>query len=251
MSSHPQDPQLPVDIRPITNLSSDDPDFWDLDSHTSDPGMDFQEKDDLENKSGAEKLDSETKAKKSDKSAIEKVTSIICYLTIIALFGYLAYYASKQHNFNTAKGYETNVPVSGEYASIQSIETWWKKPTGNQAQYGVTLIPVAKITLSDSSTSGKIRGIFFTSANPIISKEASRSGDSANLEFKNGKFTKSGSNEITIYGTDGFRESAHFIHYRSQIDERWTIQLSESAPNQHSNDQFKYLAKAPIEPLSK
>lgn len=252
MSSHPLDPKPPVDIRLNTDLSTDDADFWDLDNHISNLDDDNLEMDDeVDHDSEAEKPKSGVLDKKNKRSALEVICSVLCYSVIIALFCYLGYYASKQHNFNTAKAYETNVPVTGEYASIASIETWWEKPTGNSAKYGVILVPKAKITLNEDSVSGEIRAVFYTSANATINKKATRSGDSANLEFRNGKFTKSGTNEITISGTDGFIENAHILHYGSQIEERWTIELRESAPNQTSTEHFKYLAKAPIEPLSK
>jgi len=191
-----------------------------------------------------------TEDKKSRRSPIELISSLICYLAIIALFTYLVKYVSQQHDFNTEPSYATNVPVSGEFASIASVETWWEKPAPNKAKYGVVLVPVAKITLGDDAKSGRIRSLFFNPANEHLNREAERKGDAITTEFSNGKFLETGTNEITIYATDGYEELAHFNFYRGQTENRWTIEIRETGEDQTSTE-FKYLAKAPIEPTSK
>ena len=189
---------------------------------------------------------------KSRRSPLEWISSILCYVGIIALFAYLLNYASKQHNFDTDPSYTSNVPVSGEYASIANVETWWEKPTtSGSAKYGVILVPVAKITLSDDSKSGVIRSIFYNPENEDTKRAAVRKGDAITKEFSNGKFVETGTNEITIYATDGFEEEAHYNFYRSQVEERWTIQIREAEGNQVSTAEFKDLAKAPIEAILK
>ena len=198
------------------------------------------------------KVDSGEPDLKDRRTPFELVSTLICYLGIVALFAYLINYASKQHDFDTEPSFATNVPVSGEFASIVNIEAWWEKPSNTtKVKYGVILIPVAKITLGDDAKSGSIRTFFFNPANELIDREAVRKGDSITSEFRDGKFLETGTNEITIYATDGFEEEAHYNYYRSQDDERWTIQIREAGSNQTSTNDFKYLAQAPIEPVTK
>ena len=188
---------------------------------------------------------------KSRITPIEIISSIICYIGIIALFAYLVDYASKQHNFDTDPPFTTDIPASGEFASIASVETWWEKPEIGKAQYGTILVPVAKITLAEDSKSGAIRSIFFNPQNEYLNREATRKGDAISSEFRNGKFLESGTNELTVYATDGYEEEAHFNFYCSQNEERWTIEIRESKENKATTNEFKYLAKAPIEPIRK
>ena len=181
------------------------------------------------------------------RSSIETLASIFCYIVILGIFAYLINYASHQHNFDSESSYESNIPINGQYANIEKIETFWSKPEG---KYRLALVPAATITLSNKSGSGIIRSAFFGSEKNAQGNPKPK-GDAFSYEFRQGKFNSSGTNQITIHGTDGFKELAHFIYYRSQTEKRWTIELKE-APSILTNDNsFQPLGNVPIEPLRK
>ncbi len=187
---------------------------------------------------------------KDEKSPAEKIATLACYLAIVALFTYLIMYASNQHDFSTAMGYEANTPVDGDYASVEKIETWWSKPAGNNTKFGVILVPSATITLGENSKSGVTRSVFYSYEEGLIG-ELRPKGDPFTHEFKDGKFLESGTNQITIHGTDGYSELAHFMYYRSQDENRWTVDVKEAPSTQTDINSFKSLAQAPIEPIRK
>jgi hypothetical protein len=191
-----------------------------------------------------------TQNTKTDKTPAEKIATLACYLAIVGIFTYLIIYVSKQHNFDTSKVYATNTPVRGDYANVESIETWWSKPAGKNTKFGVILVPSATITLGLGSKSGVIRSVFYSSEEGLLGKLKPK-GDPFTHQFDDGKFIITGTNQITIYGTDGYDEIAHFAFYRSQDEKRWAIEVKE-APSVRSNvNSFKSLANAPIEPIKK
>ena len=187
---------------------------------------------------------------RTPKSPTEKIATLACYILIIGVFAYLIHYSSKQHNFDTTKSYEANTPVDGANASIETIETCWSKPVGNNTKYGVILVPSATITLGSNSTSGVIRSVFYSSEEGLLDNLKPK-GDPFTHQFRNGKFLSSGTNQVTVYGTDGFTEISNFMFYRSQDKERWTVEIKEAPSIQTEINSFKYLAQAPIEPLRK
>jgi len=180
------------------------------------------------------------------KSALEKIATLICYLLILGVFTYLIYYTSNQHDFNTVKSYESNVPSDGEYANIEKIETWWEEPSSNNTKFGIVLVPSATITLGPNSKSGVIRSVFYSDEEGLQGKFRPK-GDPFTNEFKDGKFLETGTNQVTIYGTDGFKEMAHFMFYKSQDETRWTIDVKEAPSAQTDLTGFNSLALAPIE----
>lgn len=196
--------------------------------------------------------DEETKKQKEpyQKSSLENIAIRFCYISIVAVFTYLIIYASKQHNFDPSKPYASNTPAKGEYASVESIETWWSEPAGKNAKLGVLLVPSATITLSSDSKSGVIRSVFFSYEESLLGQLKPK-GDPLTHEFIDGKFLESGTNQITIYCTDGYEDLAHYAFYRSQDEKRWTIEVREAPSIQTSVDGFKPLANAPIEPIQK
>jgi|GEM_PF-2466756 len=190
------------------------------------------------------------KKPKDYKSPVEKIATLACYLAIFGIFTYLIIYASRQHDFDTTKTYETNTPAKGDYANVAEIETWWSKPVGNNTKFGVILVPSATITLDPDSKSGVIRSVFYSSEEGLLGKLRPK-GDPYTHVFVDGKFLESGTDQITIYGTDGYDELAHFIFYRSQDENRWTIEVKEAPSTQTEINSFKPVAHAPIDPIRK
>ncbi|MFT5905779.1 MAG: hypothetical protein ACI9E1_001381 [Cryomorphaceae bacterium] len=187
---------------------------------------------------------------KGRKTPVEKIATLACYLAIVGIFTYLIIYASKQHDFDITKGYETNTPVKGDYANIEKIETWWSKPVGNNTRFGVALVPSATIILNPDSKSGVLRSVFYSSEEGLLGKLRAK-GDPFTNEFEDGKFRETGTNQITIHGTDGFKELAHYAFYKSQDEKRWTVETKEAPSSQTEINSFKSLANAPIEPTRK
>jgi hypothetical protein len=193
----------------------------------------------------------ETAAKlRESRTSVEKIATLACYLAILGVFSYLIIYASEQHNFDTTKGYESNTPVKGDYANVEKIETWWSKPVGNNAKFGILFVPSATITLDSSSGSGVIRSVFYSYEEGLLGKLRPK-GDPFTHEFVNGKFLESGNNQITIHGTDGFEKLSSFLFYRSQDENRWTVEVREAPSTQNEVNSFLPLANAPIDPIRK
>jgi hypothetical protein len=193
----------------------------------------------------------ETVAKiRESRTSVEKIATLACYLAILGVFSYLIIYASEQHNFDTTKGYQSNTPVKGDYANVEKIETWWSKPVGNNAKFGILFVPSATITLDSSSGSGVIRSVFYSYEEGLLGKLRPK-GDPFTHEFVNGKFLESGNNQITIHGTDGFEKLSSFLFYRSQDENRWTVEVREAPSTQNEVNSFLPLANAPIDPIRK
>jgi hypothetical protein len=95
-----------------------------------------------------------------------------------------------------------------------------------------------------------IRSVFYSYEEGLLGKLRPK-GDPFTHEFVNGKFLESESNQITIYGTDGFEKLASFLFYRSQDENRWTVEVSEARYIQDEVNSFLPLASAPIEPIRK
>lgn len=187
---------------------------------------------------------------KADRSATEKIASIFCYLAILGVFGYLVHYASEQHDFDTSKSYAANTPVKGENADIENIETWWSEPVSNNTKFGVVLVPSATITLGPDSDSGVIRSVFY-SYEEGLQGQLRPKGDPFTHEFRDGKFSATRTNQITIYGTDGFTDMSHYIFYRGQDEKRWLVDVKEAPSSQTQVNNFSFLAQAPVEPIRK
>ncbi len=208
------------------------------------------EQDGTESIKGSRKPKFAPRNAKEPRTPAEKIATVACYLAIVGVFTYLIIYASKQHDFDNTKGYETNTPAKGDYANVEQIETWWSKPDGNNTKFGVVLVPSATITLDSNSKSGVIRSVFYSSEEGLLGKLRAK-GDPFTHEFTDGKFIESGTNQVTIYGTDGYEELAHFAFYKSQDEKRWTLEVKEAPSIKTDVNSFKSLANAPIEPIRK
>jgi hypothetical protein len=235
---------LPSDTNHNNDASLENP------SANKDTGIEETDIEETDNFNGAPTPQSAKRKAKFDKSPVEKMATVFCYLAIVGVFTYLIIYASKQHNFDTSKSYEANTPASGDYATIESVETWWSEPVGNNTKFGVVLVPSATITLGSDSKSGVIRSVFY-SYEEGLNGQLRPKGDPLTHEFVDGRFLETDSNQITVHSTDGYRELAHFLFYRSQDEKRWTIEVKEASSSQTQPDGFKPLAIAPIEPVRK
>jgi len=204
----------------------------------------------IKNSTATDSVPARRSKAKSPLSKLEKISTLACILGILGVFIYLIIYASDQHNFDTSMPYEANTPAMGEFAEIESIETWWAEPIDSNTKFRAALVPCATITLGENATSGAILSVFYSNEEGLLEKLRPK-GDPFTHEFVSGKFLETGTNQITIYGTDGLPKLAHFHYYRMQDQERWIIEVKEAQSLQRGIDNFKPLAKASIDPLRK
>jgi len=116
-------------------------------------------------------------------------------------------------------------PIKGEKITIENIETWWREPVrdGDTPDVGVVidakLIPCAKIKLV-ASGSTTLQVSFRDGEDKLI-------GDTTNLTVEDGKFEQSGSNEIDVHATSGFRNPARMNAYVNTDIAAWSVVIVE------------------------
>ncbi len=181
---------------------------------------------------------------------IEKIMMTLCFVGILAFGAYFISYFYDKFEIETEKEWASNIPNKGEYASIDKVETWWTVPQISNTKFEVKLVPAATITLSNDSKTGILRAIFFSYEENIRGDKRAK-GDPFPLPFVDGKFIATGSNSITIYGTDGYTDLSSFEYYRTQDEDRWTISIREAEAGETEANNFEELGHAPIEPIRK
>jgi hypothetical protein len=118
-------------------------------------------------------------------------------------------------------------PIKGEKITIETVETWWREPVreGDDPDVGVVidakLIPCAKIKLV-ASGSASLQVSFRDGEDKLI-------GDTMNLTVEDGKFGQSGSDEIDVHATSGFRNPARFNAYVNADIAAWSVVIVEDS----------------------
>lgn len=249
------DLQPEVDIDPLTHLHEDIDHHSEIEAITQTPETQVTNQtprpDDTLTENEVSDTESSaapqpTNKEKVPTSAFEKLSLVIVAIILVALAAGFLNYINNHCDVQTEDSYATNIPVEGQFASIESITTAWMKKTDDQK--AELLLPSATITLdSSNSQSGALRVLFFS-----LEKNADGSykaaGDSATLSFTNGKFSN-GSSTITVKGTAGIESMAELLGYRDQDEERWTIEIREAGSSSAAANDFIKLGHAPIDPL--
>lgn len=188
----------------------------------------------------------------NSKTPTEKIAIAAVMGLILLLGGMLVYTVSEKFEFPVSASDDRNDEVSGEFASIDGIETWWGKPdrSSTKVSEDIRLVPAAKITLADGSKSGVIR-IVFKSFELNALDELTSKGDTITKTFTNGKFDETGESSIIVSCSDGFSDESKFLFYRNQDEERWRVEVKEAASLQIKARDYKDLAHAPIDPIRK
>lgn len=272
-----------ADEKPYPTPESEDESFWDLDSQGVDdilsenaeeareshshaeeaplaehpaemstfPDLSNEEEqgdEDPEQQDSAAPLEPVPTAPKEKVSAGERMAQLIVLLGLLGVAVWLVTYLMTHFDTSEKRDYIANTPVEGEHASITKIDSWWQAPSSSAATLSSKLVPAAEIHLDPSSTkSGSLRVVFY-SMEKNVDGSAKSAGDSITLTFENGKFTN-GSSAIKVVGTDGMAEMGDFYAYRNQDEKRWTIEVREATGDNALANDYKPLAKAPIEPL--
>ncbi|GAA5482985.1 hypothetical protein [Haloferula sargassicola] len=137
-----------------------------------------------------------------------------------------------------------DLPAKGEYARIDEVDTYWRKPVreGDQvdaATAEAAYIPVVLVTLHEQG-SGTLRVLFRDSDGDFV-------GDAISRSFRDGVFEKTGSATAEFAATDGFHEVADFNGYRVGED-RWQAEIFEGPSENASGKSFKSLLVTPLFP---
>lgn len=140
-----------------------------------------------------------------------------------------------------------DLPAEGKYATIDEVDTYWRKPVregedADAATAGVLYIPIVSVTL-DEGGSGVLRILFRDENGEFV-------GDAISRRFANGSFTESGSETADFAATDGFREISEFNGYRVGT-ERWTAEIYEGPSADASGSEFKQLVTTPLFPKTR
>ncbi len=183
-------------------------------------------------------------AQKSGLSIVEKIalsTLAIAFLGL-AIWGYS--FLRKQNKLADDTP-ELKFPIKGEYTTISSLDTFWKKnqdlpDTNSQA----IAVPAVNISISESrSDSGAMRIYFRNSDKENV-------GDPLTIPINNGQFSN-GEKSIEITATDGFSYEGAFNAHVIDRTLLWRVQILESATLNGRSDDFKKIIETIVEPIKK
>lgn len=137
---------------------------------------------------------------------------------------------------------QPDFPAEGEFVTITTAETYWRKPIrdGDRpdvARIETQFIPVLNINIDDSET-GIIRVIFRNEQGDFV-------GDSISQSFANGVFDSNANPATEFPATDGFASSGAFNGYRVGED-RWTVEVFEGPSTDAPGSEFNLLFTAPV-----
>jgi len=160
----------------------------------------------------------------------EKAAIGVFFLTILGLGSWAVANYFAQAPEITLLTVTEDFPAKGNHITVEETETWWRKPIreGENADRGIqlsaNLVPCARIRISGDSN-GTIRYAFRDDDEQI-------KGDSPTLHVNNGKFEKSGSNEILVTCSGGFSDALLIHPYVEGDIMPWTLQIFEAGPGQ-------------------
>lgn len=132
---------------------------------------------------------------------------------------------------------ELDMPIKGKLVTVNSMETYWRKPktTGENADIvrrDVVLIPCIRLKLNGSSAA--IRVFFRDEQKALIGDNISQS--------------VSGSTNLELSATDGFKDLGLHAAYRAGDSGNWTIQVLEGPSRDAPMEEFKTLFETDISP---
>ena len=142
--------------------------------------------------------------------------------------------------------FDQDFPIEGKIVSVAEIETYWRKPVrkgvnADRVKLNARLIPCARVRL----TGGGDAALIFS----FRDSEKKLIGDSISLAVVNGKFTRSGTEEIFINSTAGFTDFADINSLINGDVPPWSLLLTEGEPGQTPSfkDKDKQLAVVRLE----
>ncbi|MCP5534717.1 MAG: hypothetical protein H7A51_00610 [Akkermansiaceae bacterium] len=147
----------------------------------------------------------------------------------------------KQKNNDATLAETLDLPIAGEYATVSGFVTYWKAPGDTPGiKLGAVVVPAARITLGDGSSSGTLR-IYFSDA----SKNSI--GDPITINFKDGKFAD-GTDTIEVSASDGFHLKGDFHAYQMDRSLAWDVEVLEAENSMASRANFKRLFNTKVAP---
>lgn len=159
-------------------------------------------------------------------STFEKVSLALTIALLIGVFAWgisIFYRDAPEGELVT---FDEDFPIQGENATIESVDTWWRKPvrSGDNPDLGVVidinLIPCARIKISgEGSTTLQIS---------FRDGEENLIGDTINLVVNGGKFERSGSDEVVVNSTSGFTNPSRLNAYANEDVAPWSLSITES-----------------------
>ncbi|GAA5494151.1 hypothetical protein Rhal01_00309 [Rubritalea halochordaticola] len=251
-----------ADEKPTPSTESEDESFWDIDSQGVDdiiseasepssssthaPQAEVAESTSPQPKAAAAQAPASQPSKpKTPTSAVERIFQVTVFLILIATGYWFFGQISTQFDTSDQREYSANTPATGNFASIDHIDSWWQEPASAFSREENALVPAAEIHLDPSSSkSGTLRIVFYSMEKNSDGTPKS-AGDSITVNFTDGKFSN-GTSSYTAIGTAGLSLMGDFYAYRNQDETRWTVEVREAPAGTQSNKDFKDLAKAPI-----
>ena len=179
-------------------------------------------------------------------STVEKISLIAVIACLVGAFAWgISFFYRDAPEGELVKFIE-DFPIKGEDVTIETVETWWRKPvrSGDKTDVGVVidsnLIPCARIKLSEGGST-TLQVSFRDGDQNLI-------GDTINLSVVNGKFSRNDSDEIVVRSTSGFNNPSRIHAYANEDFAPWSLVIIESHDIDSDSDP---LVKARISASSK
>ena len=182
-------------------------------------------------------------------STVEKISLIAVIACLVGAFAWgISFFYRDAPEGELVKFIE-DFPIKGEDVTIETVETWWRKPvrSGDEPDVGVVidsnLIPCARIKLSEGGST-TLQVSFRDGDQNLI-------GDTINLSVVNGKFSRNDSDdsdEIVVHSTSGFNNPSRIHAYANEDFAPWSLVIIESHDIDSDSDP---LVKARISASSK
>ena len=182
-------------------------------------------------------------------STVEKISLIAVIACLVGAFAWgISFFYRDAPEGELVKFIE-DFPIKGEDVTIETVETWWRKPvrSGDEPDVGVVidsnLIPCARIKLSEGAST-TLQVSFRDGDQNLI-------GDTINLSVVNGKFSRNDSDdsdEIVVHSTSGFNNPSRIHAYANEDFAPWSLTIIESHDIDSDSDP---LVKARISASSK
>ena len=182
-------------------------------------------------------------------STVEKISLIAVIACLVGAFAWgISFFYRDAPEGELVKFIE-DFPIKGEDVTIETVETWWRKPvrSGDEPDVGVVidsnLIPCARIKLSEGAST-TLQVSFRDGDQNLI-------GDTINLSVVNGKFSRNDSDdsdEIVVHSTSGFNNPSRIHAYANEDFAPWSLVIIESHDIDSDSDP---LVKARISASSK
>ena len=179
-------------------------------------------------------------------STVEKISLIAVIACLVGAFAWgISFFYRDAPEGELVKFIE-DFPIKGEDVTIETVETWWRKPvrSGDKTDVGVVidsnLIPCARIKLSEGGST-TLQVSFRDGDQNLI-------GDTINLSVVNGKFSSDDSDEIVVHSTSGFNNPSRIHAYANEDFAPWSLTIIESHDIDSDSDP---LVKARISASSK